>query len=103
MRRCRPPPSEPSRLCPSRSPADRLFEPSVRDVLRDALIVPGRMLSGSDASHLAAVTDHGCRRRPIRFENEDLPRVHGTDGRIAVDPRADMVRVYHRLLSQAAQ
>ncbi len=40
---------------------------------------------------------------PVRFTAEDLPRVHGTDERIAVTQLADMVRFYHRLLSQAAR
>jgi carboxypeptidase PM20D1 len=39
---------------------------------------------------------------PIRFASADLQRVHGTDERIAVDQLADMVRFYHRLLSQGA-
>ena len=34
---------------------------------------------------------------------EDLPRLHGTDERISIDQLADMVRFYHRLLSQAAK
>jgi carboxypeptidase PM20D1 len=39
---------------------------------------------------------------PIRFQAADLQRVHGTDERIAVDQLADMVRFYHRLISQSA-
>ncbi len=40
---------------------------------------------------------------PIRFNSEDLKRPHGTDERIATQQLADMVRFYHRLLSQAVQ
>jgi carboxypeptidase PM20D1 len=39
---------------------------------------------------------------PIRFTPEDLPRLHGTDERIAISQLADMVRFYHRLLAQGA-
>jgi carboxypeptidase PM20D1 len=38
---------------------------------------------------------------PVRFRAEDLKRVHGTDERIATGQLVDMVRFYHRLLTQA--
>ena len=49
------------------------------------------------------VADQSYRFMPIRLKSADLQRVHGTDERIAVDPLADMVRFYHRLLTQATQ
>ena len=49
------------------------------------------------------VADQSYRFMPIRLKSADLQRVHGTDERIAVDQLADMVRFYHRLLTQATQ
>ena len=75
-----------------------------------ATAVRARTVSGLlDPAAVAAayvkqvVADQSYRFMPIRFKSADLQRVHGTDERIAVDPLADMVRFYHRLLTQATQ
>jgi carboxypeptidase PM20D1 len=94
--------SEPSKLASAEAPQFKLIERTVREVFPDALVAPSLMLAGSDARHFQALTDHSYRFMPIRFTGADLQRVHGTDERIAVDQLADMVRFYHRLISQAA-
>ena len=93
---------EPSRLSSPDAPGYKLIERSIREVFPDALVAPGLMLAASDARHFQEVAEQGYRFMPIRFKPEDLARVHGTDERISVDQLADMVRFYHRLLSQAA-
>jgi carboxypeptidase PM20D1 len=94
---------EPSKLASPDAPPYKLIERTVREVFPDALVAPGLMLAGSDARHFQGLTDQGYRFMPVRFQSADLQRVHGTDERIAVDQLADMVRFYHRLLSQSAQ
>lgn len=96
------PPFEPSRLSSSRSAPYAVIERTVREVFPEALVVPSLMLAGSDARHFDEIADHSYRFMPIRFKAEDLPRVHGTDERIAVSQLADMVRFYHRLLQVSA-
>lgn len=93
---------EPSKLSTPNADAFKLVERTVREVFPDALVAPGLMLAASDARHFDAIADQSYRFMPIRFKPADLPRVHGTDERIAVDQLADMVRFYHRLLTQAA-
>ncbi|MFO1329783.1 MAG: M20 family peptidase [Rubrivivax sp.] len=93
----------PSRLSTSRSDSFRFIERTVREVFPDAIVAPGLMLAGSDARHFDGISDASYRFMPIRFDSADLQRPHGTDERIAVDQLVDMVRFYHRLLSQAAQ
>jgi carboxypeptidase PM20D1 len=95
--------SEPSKLASPDAPQYKLIERTVREIFPDALVAPSLMLAGSDARHFQDLTDHSYRFMPIRFQSADLQRVHGTDERIAVDQLADMVRFYHRLISQAAQ
>jgi carboxypeptidase PM20D1 len=92
----------PSRLSSSQSGAFKLIERSVREVFPDSIVAPGLMLAGSDARHFDGISDASFRFMPIRFNNEDLKRPHGTDERIATKQLADMVRFYHRLLQQAA-
>ncbi len=93
---------EPSKLSTPQAGAFRLVERTVREVFPDALVAPGLMLAASDARHFDAIADQSYRFMPIRFKADDLARPHGTDERIAVDQLADMVRFYHRLLTQAA-
>jgi carboxypeptidase PM20D1 len=95
-------PAEPSRVSSSTAPAYRLVETTVREVFPDAMVAPGLVLAGTDSRHFEDIADNVYRFMPIRFKPDDLPRVHGTDERIAVAQLADMVRFYHRLLSQAA-
>ena len=94
----------PSPLSSPQTDAYRVIEKSIREVFPDSLVAPGLMLAASDARHFTQdVAEHSYRFMPIRFKAADLARVHGTDERISVDQLADMVRFYHRLLSQAAQ
>jgi len=94
--------SSPSKLSSSQSEAFQLIERTVREVFPESLVAPGLMLAASDARHFDSIAEQSFRFMPIRFTSEDLKRVHGTDERIAVAQLADMVRFYHRLLTQAA-
>jgi carboxypeptidase PM20D1 len=94
---------DPSRLSTSGADSFKLIERTVREVFPDAIVAPGLMLAASDARHFDGISDASYRFMPIRFDSADLQRPHGTDERIAVDQLVDMVRFYHRLLSQAAQ
>ena len=96
-------PFEPSRISSSSAPAFQLVERTVREVFPDALVAPGLMIAATDARHFEAIADQVYRFMPIRFTPPDLARLHGTDERIAISQLADMVRFYHRLLSQAAK
>ncbi|MDO9092656.1 MAG: M20 family peptidase [Rubrivivax sp.] len=93
----------PSSVSSPQAEGYRVIERTIREVFPDSLVAPGLMLAASDARHFQAVADQSYRFMPIRFKSADLQRVHGTDERISVDQLADMVRFYHRLLSQAAQ
>lgn len=97
------PSSEPSRLSSSKAEGFRTIERTIREVFPDALVAPSLVIVGTDSRHFEGVADQMYRFMPIRFKPEDLPRLHGTDERIAVDQLADMVRFYHRLLQQSAQ
>ena len=96
-------PFEPSRISSASAPAFGLVERTVREVFPDAMVAPGLVLAATDARHFEAIADQVYRFMPIRFTSPDLARVHGTDERIAIAQLADMVRFYHRLLSQAAR
>jgi carboxypeptidase PM20D1 len=96
-------PAEPSRISSPGAPAYQLIERTIREVFPDAMVAPGLVIAGTDSRHFETIADQVYRFMPVRFTAEDLPRLHGTDERIAVAQLADMVRFYHRLLSQAAR
>ena len=94
---------EPSKVSSADAAAYKLIERTVREVFPDAMVSPALVIVGTDSKHFADVADQTYRFMPVRFKSEDLQRVHGNDERIAIDQLADMVRFYHRLLSQAAK
>ena len=96
-------PAEPSRISSASAPAYRLVETTVREIFPGVLVAPGLVVAGTDSRHFEGIADQVYRFMPIRFTPQDLPRVHGTDERIAITQLADMVRFYHRLLQQAAR
>jgi carboxypeptidase PM20D1 len=96
-------PFEPSTVSSPEAPAYKAIERTIREVFPDAMVAPGLTLQGTDSRQFGVVSDQVYRFMPIRFKPEDLPRLHGNDERIAVDQLADMVRFYHRLLSQTAK
>jgi carboxypeptidase PM20D1 len=93
---------EPSKLSSAQAEPFKRIERVAREVFPDAIVAPGLMLAASDARHFDPIAEHSYRFMPIRFRSEDLARVHGTDERISVEQLADMVRFYHRLLTQTA-
>ena len=96
------PGSEPSRVSSVDAPAYRVIERTIREVFPDSMVAPGLTLQGTDSRYFGEVADQVYRFMPIRFKPDDVPRLHGTDERIATSQLADMVRFYHRLLQQSA-
>ena len=96
------PGSEPSRVSSVDAPAYRVIERSIREVFPDSMVAPGLTLQGTDSRYFGEVADQVYRFMPIRFKPDDVPRLHGTNERIAISQLADMVRFYHRLLEQSA-
>jgi carboxypeptidase PM20D1 len=94
--------SDPSPVSPTQSSSYQLINRTVREVFPGALVAPGLMIGGTDSRHFTAVSDHIYRFSPVRAKPEDLSRFHGTNERIASTNLVEMVRFYHRLLSQTA-
>ena len=96
-------PAEPSKLSSSNADAYRLVERAIREVFPDAMVAPSLVIVGTDSRHFQDLADQVYRFMPVRFKSADLALPHGTNERISADQLADMVRFYHRLLSQAAK
>ena len=74
----------------------------MRELFPGTLVAPGLMIAATDSRHFQDVSEHIYRFSPVRARPEDLPRFHGTNERIAVANLAELIRFYHRLLTQAA-
>ena len=61
------------------------------------------MIGGSDSIHFEDLSDHIFKFSPVRAKAEDLARFHGTNERITVSNLAELIRFYHRFLTQGAK
>ena len=93
--------TEASKVAPTESASYRLVERTVRELFPGTIVAPGLMIGGTDSKHFEIVADHIYKFSPVRAKAEDLPRFHGTNERITTANLADLIRFYHRLVSQA--
>ncbi len=92
-----------SKVAPVDSAQFQLINRTVREVFPGTLVAPGLMIGGSDSIHFGEISDHIFKFSPVRAKAEDLPRFHGTNERIAVSNLVELIRFYHRFLSQGAK
>lgn len=94
--------TEPSKVAPTDSASYKLIERTVRELFPGTIVAPGLMIGGTDSQHFGNVSDHIYKFSPVRAKPEDLSRFHGTNERVASSNLAELIRFYHRLLSQGA-
>jgi carboxypeptidase PM20D1 len=93
--------SEPSRISPTAAPSYVLLNRVLRETFPGTVVGPGLMVAATDTRHYVDIADNVYRFSPVRARAEDLARFHGTNERISETNLVEMVRFYHRLLSQA--
>jgi carboxypeptidase PM20D1 len=91
-----------SKVAPTDSAQYALLNRTIREVFPGTLVAPGLMIGATDSIHYGDISDHIFKFSPVRAQAEDLPRFHGTNERISTANYAEMIRFYHRLLSQGA-
>jgi carboxypeptidase PM20D1 len=92
-----------SKVAPTDSAQYALINRTVREVLPGTVVAPGILIAASDSIHYSEISDHIFKFSPVRAKPEDLARFHGTNERLGVSNYADLIRFYHRLLSQGAK
>lgn len=75
-------------------------ERSVAAIFPGALVSTGLVVGGTDARHYSAVARDRYNFTPVLLRPEDLPRIHGSNERIAQSAYVDMVRFYRHLLRE---
>jgi carboxypeptidase PM20D1 len=96
--------SEPSPVSSWTSPAFLAMAESVRAVAQDPelIVVPYLVLGATDSRYFTDLADDVYRFMFNWMGPDDLPRIHGTDERIAVAQYANTVRFYSALLRRLA-
>jgi carboxypeptidase PM20D1 len=94
--------SEPSPVSRTDGEPFRVLERSIRQSAPDAVVAPYLVVGGTDARHYAGLSDAVYRFIPVRMEQADLDRIHGTDERIAVRDYEAAIGFYRQLLLNAA-
>jgi len=89
---------DPTGVSPTSAPSYQVLNRTLRSLFPEVLVTPALYVAGSDSHHFTGLTDNIYRFSPVRVKPEDLPRLHGTDERIAVANLGEMVRFYHQLL-----
>ncbi len=96
--------SDPSPVSSWTSPAFLAMAESVRAVAQDPelIVVPYLVLGATDSRYFTDLADDVYRFMFNWMGPDDLPRIHGTDERIAVAQYANTVRFYSALLRRLA-
>ncbi len=80
----------------------RILRASIRQVFPKAIVAPALMVGATDARHYAHLTNNVYRFSPLRADESDLDRVHGTNERLSIDNYAEMIQFYSRIIINAA-
>lgn len=90
-----------SKVSASDSAQYRLLSRTIREVFPKTIVAPGLMLGATDSLKFEELSDHIFKFSPVHANSEDLARFHGTNERISIDNYLDMIRFYHRFITQA--
>lgn len=96
-------PQNPSPVSDSRSRQFRELQRTVAQVFPGSVVVPYLVVGATDSRHFGALTANTFRFVPVRIEEQDLERLHGTNERVAVESYFGAIRFYRTLLVNAAR
>lgn len=91
-----------SKVSASNSAQYKLLSRTIREVFPGTIVAPGLMLGATDSIKFEELSEHIFKFSPVHASSEDLARFHGTDERMSIENYLDMIRFYHRFISQAA-
>jgi carboxypeptidase PM20D1 len=95
--------TDPTAISPTSAAAFQMLQRTLRSLYPDTIVTPALYAAGSDSHHFTGLSDNIYRFTPVRVKAEDLPRLHGTNERLATANLAELVRFYHQLIQNASQ
>ncbi len=93
---------EPSSVSSIKSDGYRKLSRSIRQIFPEVAVAPSLMVGATDARHYAALTPDIYRFFPLRAEQSDLDRVHGTNERLSIENYGEMIQFYARVMINSA-
>jgi carboxypeptidase PM20D1 len=93
---------DPIPVSPTSAAPYQTLNRTLRSLYPDAIVAPALFTAGSDSAAFTGLTDNIYRFSPVRVRAEDLPRLHGTNERLATANLAELVRFYHQLIRNAS-
>ncbi len=80
----------------------QLLADSIRQTFPGVSVSPSLMIGATDARHYADLTTHIYRFFPLRANQDDLDRVHGTNERISIENYREIIQFYARFILNTA-
>ncbi|HUR88201.1 MAG TPA: M20 family peptidase [Ramlibacter sp.] len=93
---------DPTPVSPTTAVPYQVLNRTLRSLYPDVIVAPALFTAGSDSAAFVGLTENIYRFSPIRVKAEDLPRIHGTNERIATANLAGLVRFYSLLIRNAS-
>lgn len=94
---------EPSPTSPVSGPGWEHVTSAIAWTWPEAVVSPSLVVAATDARHYTGLTEHVYRFAPLRLDDTDRKRLHGTDERVAVEDVGRAVRFYQALLVAATR
>jgi carboxypeptidase PM20D1 len=92
----------PSAISKPDSPFYQLLADSIRQTFPGVSVSPSLMIGATDARHYADLSPNIYRFFPLRANQDDLDRVHGTNERISIDNYREIIQFYARFILNTA-
>lgn len=93
---------EPSIVSSVENNSYRQLARSIRQIFPEVAVAPSLMVGATDARHYSAISENIYRFFPLRAEQSDLDRVHGTNERLSIENYGEMIQFYSRLIINAS-
>ncbi len=93
---------EPSPESDTGAPGFALLQRTLAQTFPGAVVSPNLLSGGTDTKHYVRLSRNIYRFLPIRMQEEDLGRLHGTNERVGVENYGEAVRFYAQLLRNGA-
>lgn len=93
----------PSDVSDVEDPAFKLLRSTIKKVFPEVIVAPTLMVGATDARHYSTVTKNIYRFIPLRADESDLDRVHGTNERLSKHNYHEMIFFYSQLLKMASK
>ena len=92
---------EPSFVSDTESESFIAIQKTTQQIFPDVLVAPYLVLGATDSKHYKDLTKNIFRFNPIRLEDADLKRIHGTDERVSIESYKETISFYIQLIKNS--